>query len=252
MTLSQNINLLLSKFFISQDPKAKAFNSFYRELLQSDVYEKLAFKIQGHPTKAYNLLTKENYSFLKEWLKSEEIQSILDYGCGLGPTSDLIEGRPDILLTGCDFSKAAIAHNQLKYPNHCFLTFHHNLKLHHHCDSVVCLDSLYHGFDQGRSVEDNLLKLLNPVTKRIILIQNFSNATPPILSARWKVNIMDITSSFCQLVEDWNQELLSTEVQEDREKYPLLWGTITREFRHHQTSLEKGFVKRFVATYEKS
>ncbi|GEM_PF-3410585 len=252
MSFSSSINKYLSKIFITQDPKAQAFDSFYRELLQSELYNKTAKQLQGHPGNAYNLLTKENYQFIKGWLQSRDAHNIFEFGCGLSPMSSLLKEFPHIKISGHDFSKSAIAYAKINHPNQHFEVFHHHLKYQALCDSVVCLDSLYDNSGRPSAMDYYLKRLVKKSTKRLLLIQNFNaSVTPPLLKGMQQT-IENVTPTFEYLVESWENSLTTVEVQEDTKKYPVLWGTIAREFHHHRKSLERGQVKRLVVTYEKS
>jgi hypothetical protein len=252
MSFLSSINKYLSNFFITQDPKAQAFDLFYRELLQSELYKKTAKQLQGHPGNAYNLLTKENYQFIKDWLQSKDAHSIFEFGCGLSPMSSLLKEFPHILIIGHDFSKSAITQAKIDHPNQHFEVFHHHLKYQVLYDSVVCLDSLYDSSARPKAMDYYLKRLVKKSTKRLLLIQNFNaSVTPPLLKGMQQT-IVDVTPAFKQLVGTWEKTLTTLEVQQDTKKYPVLWGTIAREFHHHRKSLERGQVKRLVVTYEKS
>lgn len=253
----------LSSFFIKSDPKANAFNSFYRELAQSETFYKISNEHQGHPHPCYNLCDEDSYIFLSSWLKdlkkSGEDQSFLEWGCGHAPLLSLGDFKSGS-YTGIDFSQVALSYAKKKFPNQNFILHHQNFKLplKQKFKRVLAIDSLYGNQTRNDShkrpknlqssreaLKKPFSRALNLVEEELLIYQNiFGPVTDNIENLLpqfqgWSVSYENKTLDFHSLVASWHQALQRPEVVEDREKYPLLWGTISQEMNQHQKSLRK-------------
>ena len=51
------------------------------------------------------------------FIKQNDIQSLVEFGCGLGNTTQFLHSKTGIEITGIDISKSAIKKSQKKYPD---------------------------------------------------------------------------------------------------------------------------------------
>lgn len=246
----------LSNKFCAWDPKAQAFNNFYQELLQSEVYQNLAKEIHGHPSMAYNLNTADIYEDLEVW-KNNQDGPFADIGCGLGVFASIPKMKDgDDTVFGWDFSKIALHSASQFGPQNSFFIHHQNLPqplILQECPAKVAIDSLYPTSSRpgkGDSFQKILFSLLKSNTQSLYVVQNFyENENFEVRGFR--VDIQDFTESFSQLVDSWKKALEGPDVQEDAKKFSLLWSTIEREFSQHQRSLHENRVKRLRLIYSK-
>lgn len=256
--LAQKLSHLLSSYFIKNDPKARAFDSFYSELSKSRLFHEISKELQGHPHPCYNLCDEESYRFLRRWLAElnerykdyKETPTFLEWGCGHAPLLGLGSFREN-QYTGIDFSKAALDFSQEKFPKQNFILHHQNfgLPFSKKFKQGVAIDSLYGDKKINSSTKESLKgtfqKTLQFIENELVIYQNiYGPVTSDIRTlipqfSGWDVHIENKTLDFHSLVASWQQALQRPEVIEDQKKYPLLWGTISKEMDQHQKSLRK-------------
>ncbi len=255
----------ISYLFIKEDPKAHAFDSFYRELFQSRCYQEIARELQGHPHPPYNLSTPQAYKevekLLKESIASAQNFDLLDWGCGSAPLLGLLELK-GVSYLGVDFSAVVLDFARKKFPTAQFLKHHQNFGLPQKKSfhTVLAIDSLY-PHRPSETLHASLSRALRYSQKELIILQNIYRGEAELPQfPQWERNIVDLTADFKDLIASWQEALQRPEVISDSEKYPLLWGTISQEMAKHQRSLnaerndalpQKNLFKRYLIHYSR-
>ncbi len=218
-----------------------AFDKFYSELLQSPEYSLFLEKLKGDRTLSYNLLSQKELLIFKEWL-GQRHGTLLDYGCGLGLSAALCPR--DLTVYGQDFSSVAIQYNQKNFPNHFWSLKPYTKKKNHlnSFDHLVCMDSLYMLNQDKKTALTNLFR---PIKRSAIIFQNLNEDLPQIKG--WHEEIIDVTECFHQYLDLAEQMLSLAPINQERQKFSVLWDTISKEiFKHRQQNM-----KRKVVRYEK-
>lgn len=232
------------------DPQIKVFDKFYDELLSSEAILQAPGiqKVTGSPS--YNLMSEEDTQSLQDFLNSCQGQSLLEFGCGLSPCSQLKKNlmgkNPQII--GLDFSSRAIQENLKTYPKEKFTTYHQHIMPTFQYDHLVLTDALYQG-SRKRSFTETLTRLLKNCEKSALIIQIHQEENPHELYPSGNTQ-KDSTESFKIHVKTWMEFIQREEVQREKQKFKLLWDTIAREMNHHWNLLEQNKLKRITTLYE--
>lgn len=72
---------------------------------------------------SYGKVANEKTRFISNFIKENNIKSMVEYGCGDGNNLKLLsDDNPNLIITGVDVSKSAIKICKSKLPNHFFFT----------------------------------------------------------------------------------------------------------------------------------
>ncbi len=232
----KTIRKALQNHFLSTDIQARAFDSFYKELLESS-YFFYSRQIQNHTTPSYNLLSSIERDKLIEYLSTLG-GSFLDYGCGLSFVSEYLNNQTQMI--GLDFSPYAIKYNRQNYPHRKFQLAHLNLMPPESYDHILINDAFYH---LGHPLR-HLNQLLKRNPKSIYWVHNFKEQQGEFVIKGYQVETTDFTQEFKKLVNSWLSVIESSAVQEERKIYPLIWDTLEKEMKAHKAALKDQRIQR--------
>ena len=235
----QRIRAALQNHFLRTDIQARAFDSFYLELIQSS-YPRFSKEIQNHDVPCYNLLSPNERIEIIKYLGLLE-GSLLDYGCGLSFIGSLLCENQNIKMRGVDFSNEALKYNREHYSNHEFIAAHLNLTPKTTDVSHILInDSFYHF--QNPLIP--LQKLLKSKPLSVYWVHNFKHKIESLNIRGYEVEAHDFTEDFKKLVNSWLRVIQSEHVQEERKIYPLIWDTLENEMKAHEQALLKDEIYR--------
>jgi len=235
----QRIRSALQSHFLRTDIQARAFDSFYIELIQSS-YPRFSNEIQNHDVPCYNLLSPNERVEIIKYLGQIE-GTLLDYGCGLSFIGALLCDHKKINMRGIDFSSEALKYNREHYSDHEFIAAHLNLTPNLNGVSHILInDSFYHF--QNPMIP--LQKLLKSKPSSIYWVHNFKHKIESLNIKGYKVEAHDFTQEFKELVNSWLRIIRSEHVQEERKIYPLIWDTLEKEMKAHEQALLKDEIYR--------
>lgn len=222
-----------------------AFDQFYTELFQSELYPQLQKELDLK-TLSYNLLNPHEESLLTNWL-GQQSGTLLDYGCGLSLPSQLlkISNSKNLKVEGIDFSQKAIAYCQERFPEYFYRQEHLSFGLKKKYHSVFIGDALYHHRNPQRALK-NLLKN----TKSSLFLSQLSRTTETFfIKDAPSPQILDVSEEFTKSLKARSLYLKSADVKAEGEIFPILWDTMRKEVAIHLTRIQKKEVRRYVVSY---
>jgi SAM-dependent methyltransferase len=241
---------LTHKLFLKIDSQIPLFNKFYDQLLKSEAIKDAPASLSETGELSYNLLSTQDHEELKSFLLTCEKGTLLEFGCGLSPVSQILqnEGINKIDVLGLDFSDRVIERNKELFSEHLFLQAHQHFLPSEEFDYLVLTDALYQG-SRRKPFLSVINELFSKCRRKAIVIQNHRVDNLPELYPAG-IPQKDSTDSFYQHVKSWMDFLQTTKVQSEREKFKLLWDTISNEMGHHWNLLEQQKLKRIITLYE--
>lgn len=233
------------KLYLKLDSQISLFNKFYDQLLKSE-----AIKLSPVGELSYNLLSSQDSLELKTFLASCSEGTLLEFGCGLSPVAQILKNQnnSNLVVTGLDFSSRVINENQKNFPQHLFFQYHQHFLPTDQFDYLVLTDSLYQG-SRKKPFRFVLEELLKNCRRKAIIIQNHREANLAHLYPEG-IPQKDSTEFFKNHVKSWMEFLQCSEVAAERQKFKLLWDTISNEMNHHWNQLETQKLKRIITLYE--
>lgn len=93
----------------------KGFSNGLGRFQQSAVFKKFCKELYGRDLGQLSLLNENQLSYLVEILKSQNPQTVLDLGCGLGGITAYLAEQTGCSFTGLDFAEDAINSASIKY-----------------------------------------------------------------------------------------------------------------------------------------